>query len=280
MASSRRASSTAGIAALPHDKPSEFEVALLKADVSDAKRVPPYQLFMLALCLWALGSLGTKTFWALDPEVETVLDYADNVACGLFFLDFLISLYRAPNRLTYLATWGWLDLLSSIPTGDVLRWGRAARVLRILRVLRVVKSVRTLAHFVVEQRAESAFLATLLLSLLMTVFASIAMLQLETGPDANIRSAQDAMWWAISTMTTVGYGDTYPTTAEGRLVAVFLMATGVGIFGTLSGLIASWFMSPAAQEADSDIAELKAMVADLQRRLPGDHSSTSGDRGR
>lgn len=240
----------------------------MNAATSDARRVPPYQLFMLALCLWALGSLAAKTFWQLDRETATILDYADNAACGLFLVDFLISLYRAPRRWKYLATWGWLDLLSSIPTGDVLRWGRAARALRILRVLRVVKSVRHLAHFVVEQRAESAFLATLLLSMLLTVFASIAMLQLETGPNANIRTADDAMWWAVSTMTTVGYGDTYPTSAEGRLVAVFLMAAGVGIFGTLSGLVASWFLSPAADEVDTDMAELKAMVADLQRRLP------------
>jgi voltage-gated potassium channel len=69
-------------------------------------------------------------------------------------------------------------------------------------------------------------------------------------------------------MTTVGYGDTYPTTSEGRLVAVFLMAAGVGVFGTLSGLVASWFLSPAAEEADTDIEQLKVMVAEIQRRLP------------
>lgn len=54
------------------------------------------------------------------------------------------------------------------------------------------------------------------------------------------------MWWAISTMTTVGYGDAYAVTSEGRLVAVFLMAAGVGVFGTLAGLAASWFLSPAS----------------------------------
>jgi voltage-gated potassium channel len=100
------------------------------------------------------------------------------------------------------------------------------------------------------------------------VFASLAMLQFETGEAANIRTAEDAMWWAVSTMTTVGYGDTYPTTSEGRLVAVFLMAAGVGVFGTLSGLVASWFLSPAAEEADTDIEQLKVMVAEIQRRLP------------
>lgn len=248
-----------------------------EAETSDARFVPPYQLFMLVLCVWALLNLGVKTLWTLDPETQTVLDYADDVACGLFFVDFLISLYRAPKRWAYMATWGWLDLLSSIPTGDLLRWGRAARVLRILRVLRVVKSVRSLAHFIIEQRAESAFLATLLLSLLLVMFSSLAMLQLETVPEANIKTAQDAMWWAVSTMTTVGYGDRYPVTPEGRLVAVFLMAAGVGIFGTFSGLVASWFLSPKAQDTTTELDSIKGILVEIQQRLPPPESKASRD---
>ena len=60
----------------------------------------------------------------------------------------------------------------------------------------------------------------------------------------HITTAEDALWWAMTTITTVGYGDRYPTTTEGRLVAVGLMAVGVGLFGTLSGLAASWFTQP------------------------------------
>jgi voltage-gated potassium channel len=232
---------------------------------------------MLALCLWAILSLAAGTVWQLEAETQTILDYADNAVCGLFFVDFLISLKRAPGKWAYLASWGWIDLLSSIPTVDALRWGRAARLMRILRVLRGVKSARAIAHFLVERRAQSAFLAAMLLSLLLLVFASIAMLHFETTPDSNIRTAEDALWWAISTMTTVGYGDTYPITPEGRMVAVFLMAAGVGIFGTFSGLVASWFLSPAAEETDSDVEELKAMVADIQRRLPPSRGD-GGDR--
>jgi len=179
----------------------------------------------------------------------------------------LNNFFRAPRKVHYLLTWGWVDLLSSIPTIDAFRWGRAARVMRILRVLRAVKSARLIAHFVVMRRAESAFLAATLLSLLLIVCSSIAILQFEASvAGSNIRTAQDAMWWAVSTMTTVGYGDTYPTTAEGRLVAVFLMAAGVGVFGTVSGLVASWFLSPAAQETDSDLTEVKELLREIRDR--------------
>ncbi|MGD9903294.1 MAG: ion transporter [Vicinamibacterales bacterium] len=237
---------------------------------SDAasRQVSPYQLFMLALSVWALLTLAAGTALDFSGDTMQVLDYADNAVCLLFFIDFLITLYRADQRLRYLATWGWVDLLSSIPVVDQLRWGRAGRVFRILRVLRAVKSVRILGTIFLEQRAKSAFLAAVLLTVLLLVFSSLAMLQFEAGGDGNIRTAQDAMWWAVTTMTTVGYGDTYPTTAEGRLVAVFLMLAGIGVFGSFSGLVASWFLTPSQAETESEMAELKAMLADIQRRLP------------
>jgi voltage-gated potassium channel len=120
-----------------------------------SQRVSPYQVFMLALCLWAILSLAGDTVWNIPAETQRVLDYADNALCGLFFLDFLYNLYSAPKRWAYLASWGWIDLLSSIPTIDALRWGRAARVVRVLRVLRGVKSARAIAHFLVARRAQN-----------------------------------------------------------------------------------------------------------------------------
>jgi voltage-gated potassium channel len=233
----------------------------------NASDVTPYQFFMLCLCLWALLTLGAGSFFRLSESTQQILLYADYAVCLLFFIDFLHSLYIAPNKLRYLTSWGWIDLLSSIPIVESLRWGRAARVMRILRVMRGVKSARAIAHFLTSRRAESALLASLLLSLLIIVFCSIAALQFEIPARGNIESAEDALWWAISTMTTVGYGDAFPITPEGRLVAVFLMAAGVGVFGTFAGLIASWFLSPAAKEADLDLRDIKALLLEMRSEV-------------
>lgn len=229
--------------------------------------IGPYQLFILALSLWALMMLGAGATLTLDESTRTILEYADTTLCVLFFLDFLINLYRAPSRIQYFVGWGWIDLLSSIPAIEPLRWGRAARIMRILRVLRAVKSMRAIALFVMRRRAESAFLASMLLCLLLIVGCSLAILEFEAPAGGNIGSAGDAMWWAITTMTTVGYGDRYPITTEGRLVGAFLMAAGVGMFGTLSGLLASWFLSPAAEETDSELADIKQQLDRIERRL-------------
>jgi hypothetical protein len=63
------------------------------------------------------------------------------------------------------------------------------------------------------------------------------------------------------------YGDTYPTTSEGRLVAVFLMAAGVGVFGILSGLAASWFLSPAVEETENEVTRIEKRLVSIQQHL-------------
>ena len=233
------------------------------------RNVTPYQLFMLVLCVWALVVLAAGVFTRWSDSTGTILAYADTVVCGFFLIDFLKSLSDAKDKWHYLRTWGWIDLLSSIPVIDPLRWGRMARALRILRVLRGVKSARKMAHFMSQRREQSAFFTSVLLTFLLLTSCSIAILEFEAESGGNITTAQDAMWWAVSTMTTVGYGDTYPVTSEGRLIAVFLMTAGVGAFGVLAGVIASWFLAPVAEEADQDREEIKELLLELKALKQG-----------
>jgi voltage-gated potassium channel len=230
-----------------------------------------YQLFMLVLCLYALGALAAQTAVHLAPETRGILDYADYAVCAMFLCDFLISLWRAPDRRKYFLTWGWVDLLSSIPTVDMARWGRAARVLRIFRVLRGFRATKILASLVMRRRAQNTALAGSLVALLLVIFCSIAMLHFEGEPESNIKTAEDAVWWAFATITTVGYGDRYPVTSEGRFVAAILMCAGVALFGTFSGFLAAWFIGP--QEAEGagvkeELVALRQELAELRQSLP------------
>ncbi len=222
---------------------------------------------MLALCTYAILVLVVETLLPLGEDTKQVLALADTFVCVLFALDFVVSLRRAEAKWRYLYTWGWIDLLSSIPAVHLLRWGRLARVARILRVLRGVRATKILAEFILERRAESAFLAAALLSLLLTVISSVAVLQFERVPGANIRTPEDAFWWSIVTITSVGYGDRYPVTHEGRIVGAVLMIAGVGLFGTFAGFVASWFLKPAESKQARELQELRGAVADVQARL-------------
>lgn len=82
------------------------------------------------------------------------------------------------------------------------------------------------------------------------VFSAVAVLNVEDSPAANIKDTGDAFWWAFVTMTTVGYGDKYPLTTEGRIIACILMMAGAGLFATPTGLIASMFLQSRTNESE------------------------------
>ena len=239
-----------------------------------------YNAVILLVSLIAIGMLAVGVVVELTPTTRSLLAYVDLAVCVVFMIDFCISLARAPNRWQYLLTWGWIDLLSSIPALGSLRWGRAARVVRILRVIRGIKAARFLAAIVFHNRARNALLAGSFVAVVVVFLSSFAILQFESHNEGNITSAEDAIWWALCTVTTVGYGDLYPVTWEGRVVAFILMVTGASSFGALSGLIAGSFVQSEDDHQD-ELRDLTAEVATLRqllesRVLPGLDAEATG----
>lgn len=236
---------------------------------------PGYQLFMLVLSLFALAIVGASTLGHLLPETVEILGYADFAVCILFLFDFVVQLAHARNRARYFLTWGWLDLLSSIPLIGVTRYGRVARAFRTIRVLHSLWAAREITRLVMKRRAENAMLVASTLALMLITFASIAILHVENTPDANIKTAQDALWWSMTTITTVGYGDRFPVTREGRMVAILLMTAGVGLFGTFSAFLASWFLGGAAERdlEHQELAAIRHEVKQLREELQARSSS-------
>lgn len=213
----------------------------------NSNEVRPYQFFMLSLCIYAISTLCVEVFVPIPQGAKTILTYSDNLVCVFFLLDFANTFIRSKNKIRYLLGWGWIDLVSSIPAFGLLRIGRLARIFRILRLLRAVRSAKVLSDFAVKRRAESTFLASSLIAMLILVISSLAILEFESGATTNINTPEDAIWWAFVTMTTVGYGDHYPVTVGGRLVAAILMAGGIGLFGTYTGFVSSWFLEGKEQ---------------------------------
>jgi voltage-gated potassium channel len=199
-------------------------------------------LIILILSLYVLISLVVTTFFSVTPEVHKILLQIDNFICIIFLIDFFYRFYKAPSKLKFLK-WGWVDFISSIPFIDFLRVGRLLRLLRLLRILRAFKSVKHIVEHVYKDKSKGLLSTVAVIAFLMVLFSSITILQVETAPNSNIKTAEDALWWSYTTLTTVGYGDKYPVTTEGRLIAAVLMTTGVALCGTFAGYIASLLMS-------------------------------------
>lgn len=228
---------------------------------------------MLMLCVFSLAVLVMESAFRGDRDIATILGYADDAICVVFLLDFIYCLAIAERRWKYFLTWGWLDLLSSFPALDAARWGRLARIARVMRVLRALKASRLLANLLHRHRGQSTALAAALLALFLVIGASAAILHFEDEAESNIKTPDDAVWWAFATITTVGYGDRYPSSAEGRVIAAVLMTAGVGLFGAFSAALAAWFLAPEDEATDIEIAAMRAEIAELRKlletRLPG-----------
>jgi voltage-gated potassium channel len=210
--------------------------------IKQKQALHPFNILLFILSMFVVISLVIDAFINLSVETSALLHDIDHFICAVFFVDFLIRFFSAPNKLHYMK-WGWIDLLSSIPVFDFFLAARLFRIIQLLRVLRAFRSMGMITDYYFHNRVKGAFTSVGILAVLMIMFSSIAILNVEKeAVNANIKTAEDALWWAWVTITTVGYGDKYPVTTEGRIIAVALITVGVGLFGTFTAYVASWFV--------------------------------------
>jgi voltage-gated potassium channel len=161
------------------------------------------------------------------PQVVQVLTTVDYMVAIIFMLDFLRSLRLAQNKLRYFIRGGWIDMLGSLPGFPLLRLLRIFRLVRSWRHMRKSTSQQILSQ-AREKLAESIlFIVFLAILVVITIGSSLVVMAESASPEANIQTGYEAVWWAFVTMATVGYGDYVPVTEQGRVVAVFVMLTGV-----------------------------------------------------
>jgi voltage-gated potassium channel len=223
-----------------------------------------FDLFILALSVFSLVNI-VWLFVPLPEPIFRVVLIVDTVCTIAFLTDFFLRLRRAPARSTYfLRQKGWLDLIGSFPF-PVMRLARGFRMLRTYRRLRRDGGEAVLRRMVAD-RAGSALLFAVFLTILVLQYASMAILWAESNhTDANILTASDAAWWSFVTITTVGYGDRYPTTDWGRLVGVLLLSTGVCLFAVITGFIANSFLAPGRASAKEEAARRAALDIGLRQ---------------
>ncbi len=240
----------------------------------NASKISAFQMALLAFTIFVLVALVADTTMALPKDASDLISILDTFSCGVFFIDFCVRFFQAESKLAFMK-WGWIDLIACIPNLELFRWARLVRVLRVIRLLRGIRSVQKAFALIFQNKIQGGIASVSLSAFLLVAFSSVSILVCERQNDSNIKNAEDALWWSVTTFTTVGYGDKYPITTEGRALGMVLMIAGVGIFGALSGLAASFFLghkNQKASEPEELLAQLKALQSKLDTLLQDRHS--------
>ena len=209
------------------------------------------ELPLLILAFAMIPLLVGPLLWELSPAEATLFFTLDTFIWALFAVDLGIKVVVAPHRLAYLRR-HWLEVLVV-----VVPFFRPLRILRIFIFgSRAWVGMRRLVN------VDFLFVYGLgLVIVAATVVASV-----EGGENASIQSFPDALWWAVVTITTVGYGDMVPVTVVGRAVAFVLMLGGIAFFSGLTANLAS-FLVKSGESDKKVLAKLTTEVEGLRSEL-------------
>ena len=203
--------------------------------------------FALQGCiLVSVVSIALDTLPDLDPFWSGVLMVEEWVIVTVFTLEYLARIYAAPNRLGYIFSFfGIIDLFSILPSllmlGFDMRAMRALRAFRVFGLLKVVRYMRAVDRLAAALRSiaeELVVFAGIAVVVLYLCATAMYYLEHDAQPEA-FSSIPQAMWWAVITLTTVGYGDVTPITTGGRIFTGFILMLALGIIAVPTGLVAS-----------------------------------------
>lgn len=201
----------------------------------------------IPMLLLAVAFLIAYAWPVLDPNLDPDLRASFNVLSwavwAAFAIDFAIRLWLAEHRWHY-AKRHWYDVALV-----VLPFLRPLRLLRLLAFARVLN--RSVAGSLVG-RVSTYVLGVAIVAVGLGALAVLDSEQNARG--ANITNYGDALWWACTTVTTVGYGDHFPITTEGRLVAVALMIVGIAMVGAVTASVAAWMIGQVERERSREVA--------------------------
>jgi voltage-gated potassium channel len=229
-----------------------------------------YELFILLLSLVSIGDMILSTLATRilpDASVAEVVAITDMLLTTVFLFDFSYRMFTTSSKRQYFfKNWGWADLLACIPMLRIFRLFRIVRAARLMRTF----GLKNMINEVVNNRAGSALYLTIFAVIVLAEIAAILVLQAErVNPAANIVTGEDAVWWVFVSITTVGYGDRFPTTTIGRLIGVVVMFCGIALLGVLTSFLANFFISSSKKKSAAELApdDPTTRVAELTELL-------------
>ena len=213
---------------------------------NDTKRGRIFDLAIQSLIVLSLVTFPIETLPDLSESTRRWLHHIEIVTVAIFTIEYVLRIIVADRKLGFIFSfYGLVDLLSILPfyiaAGVDLRSVRAFRLLRLFRAFKIVrynKAIRRFHRALLIAREE--LILYLLVTLMLLYFAAVGIYYCEhEAQPKEFASVFHSLWWAVATLTTVGYGDVYPVTTGGRIFTFVVLLIGLGVVSVPAGLVAS-----------------------------------------
>ena len=205
-----------------------------------------FDLFIQFLIVLSLVSFSIETLPNLGKNTKWILNTTEVIIIAIFTLEYLLRLFVADKKLKFVFSfYALIDLIAILPF--YVARGIDLRSIRVFRLFRLIRAFKIFRYSKAIQRFKNAFLEVkeeLILFLVATGFllfiAAVGIYYFENpAQPEQFKSIFHCLWWAVATLTTVGYGDIYPITAGGKIFTSFIVIIGLGIIAVPTGLLAS-----------------------------------------
>jgi voltage-gated potassium channel len=221
----------------------------------DDHRIDVFEVVVLTFTIYILFSLGWQILVPVDPEVVKLLSFFDMISCIIFLIDWYRRFQMAENRLKF-SLINSLDLIASIPFLYVFTYVGYVKFIRLIRIFRIIKifgGVNRVIYYLRTNKIHAIKLIFSIMFLMIMITSPVLILNVEHNV-GNIKTAEQALWWSYCTLSTIGYGDFYPVTTVGRILAVFVSVGGISLFGLASGITIDYFVKSHKDEKIDDDA--------------------------
>ncbi|WP_369974286.1 ion transporter [Microbulbifer sp. A4B17] len=206
-----------------------------------------------------MSSFSINTFPGLTQEQKRILNFFEVFSVVIFTFEYICRVYAAQNRLNFIFSfYGLIDLMAFLPfymaSGMDLRALRIVRLFQVFRVLKLLRYSKAVARF---SRAFRMVKEELVLfgvtALILLYLSAVGIYYFESAAQPEqFKSIFHSLWWAVTTLTTVGYGDMYPVTLGGRIFTFFVLLIGLGVVAIPTGLVASALSKARLEDVESD----------------------------
>ncbi len=270
-----------------------FEILEVASEGDNISRY--FDIFIISLIILNVFAVILESVEILSISYSTIFYWFEIFSVAIFSIEYISRIWVCTSNPSFkepilgrvkfaLTPFALIDLFAILPFFAPmfipfdLRFIRSLRLLRIFRMLKMVRyssSIQMLGNVLKKEKTVITIIFFVLLLILIFASSIMYFIEKDVQPD-SFTSIPAAMWWAVVTLTTVGYGDIYPTTSLGKLIGTIIALVGIGMFALPAGVLASGFMEEIQKQKsdETDSAERSILLLEKLRDLKDDEVLT------